>query len=86
MLNPLAFNYKIHVQKIPERERGEEKKSHFIPNGVTKFLVIFCFVSPERQSRDQATRSLLCCGTEGHDLVVAFVLLGLWLNSIFQSK
>lgn len=86
MLNPLAFNYKIRVQKIPERERREEEKKKNSVLMVTKFLVFFCFVSPERWSRDLATGSLLCCGTEGDDLVMDFVLLGLCLDLIFQSK
>lgn len=85
MLNPLAFNYKIHIQKIPERGREEEKKKAISVLMVTKFLVIFCFASPERwRSGDLATGSLLCCGTEGHGVVMDLAVLGLWLDSLLE--
>lgn len=45
MLNPLAFNYKIHVQKIPERGRGEEKNSHFDAHGDKVFGHLLFHVS-----------------------------------------
>lgn len=58
------------------REEGGKKKIAILMLMVTKFLVIFCFMSPERRSRNLATGSLLCCGTEGCDLVVDLVLAG----------
>lgn len=64
-------------KKSQRDERGKKKKSHFNTNDDKKFLVVFCLVTPERQSTVLATRSLLCSGTEGHDLVVDLVLLGL---------
>lgn len=64
MLNPLAFNYKIQVQKIPERgrERGKAAVSVLM---VPKFSVIFGFLSPERRSRDLAAGCLRCLWTVG---------------------
>lgn len=63
MLNPLAFNYNIQVQKIPEKGRGGGKESHFSINSVKVFSHLWFPVSWKMEQTHLATESLRCLWT-----------------------